>query len=73
MHRAIAATALALSLITLALAAAPALARPPTVISSPGYDRRLQESRQAQVAPAPPLRAPAPHTKSHQRHSDAAH
>ena len=34
------------------IAAAPAMARPPTVTSSPGYDRRLVESRKALQPPA---------------------
>lgn len=35
------------------IAVAPALARPPTVTTSPGYDRRLVESRKQLQAPAP--------------------
>ena len=34
-------------------ASALAYARPPTVVSSPGYDRRLQESRSQLGTPAP--------------------
>jgi hypothetical protein len=34
----------------------PAIARPPTVQPSPGYDRRLQESRKAMMQPTPILR-----------------
>ena len=43
-----------------ALCAAPALAhaRPPTVMNSPGYDRRLQESRKA-LSETPTATAPA--------------
>lgn len=33
-------------------------ARPPTVINSPGYDRRLQESR-SQLGSSPTVTAPA--------------
>ena len=40
--------------------AAPAFARPPTVSVSPGYDRRLQESRQVPPAAQPPSPSPAP-------------
>jgi hypothetical protein len=35
-----------------------ALARPPTVVTSPGYDRRLQESRKA-LSGAPTTVAPS--------------
>jgi len=35
-----------------------ALARPPTVMNSPGYDRRLQESR-SQAGSAPVVTEPA--------------
>lgn len=35
-----------------------ALARPPTVVTSPGYDRRLQESR-SQLGSSPTVTAPA--------------
>ncbi|UWU93059.1 hypothetical protein [Bradyrhizobium sp. CB1015] len=34
-----------------------ALARPPTVLNSPGYDRRLQESR-SQLGASPVVTAP---------------
>jgi hypothetical protein len=47
-----------------------ARAAPPTVVPSPGYDRRLQESRSATdgaatttVAPANPQTATPPHVK----------
>ncbi|AHY56144.1 hypothetical protein [Bradyrhizobium japonicum] len=36
-----------LALAALCAASTLAYARPPTVVSSPGYDRRLQESRKA--------------------------
>jgi hypothetical protein len=48
------ALALALSLGGLALVA-PALARPPTVTNSPGYQARLAESRKALSASEAPL------------------
>lgn len=35
-----------------------AYARPPTVLNSPGYDRRLQESR-SQLGSSPAVTAPA--------------
>jgi hypothetical protein len=51
---------------------APVFAAPPTVVPSPGYDARLQESRKAAAAthpavvdPAPPT-APRHHTKRKQ-------
>jgi hypothetical protein len=40
--------------------AAPAVAAPPTVTPSPGYDARLQESRTAPTVHAPVAPAPAP-------------
>jgi len=40
-----------LALAALCGASTLALARPPTVVNSPGYDRRLQESRKALTAP----------------------
>lgn len=36
-----------------------AYARPPTVMNSPGYDRRLQESR-SQMGSSPTVTEPAP-------------
>ncbi|QOG16520.1 MULTISPECIES: hypothetical protein [Bradyrhizobium] len=33
-------------------------ARPPTVMNSPGYDRRLQESRSQLGSPTPPATTP---------------
>lgn len=35
-----------------------AYARPPTVMNSPGYDRRLQESRSQLGTPTAPVAAP---------------
>jgi hypothetical protein len=58
------AVALGAALIALA---GPAMAAPPTVVPSPGYDARLQEQRaasQAVEAPKPaysPRRKPKPH------------
>jgi hypothetical protein len=49
-----------LALAALCAASTLAYARPPTVVSSPGYDRRLQESR-SQLGNSPttePTRAP---------------
>lgn len=51
------------------IAAAPAIARPPTVTSSPGYDRRLVESRKALQAPVPSVHA-AP-TTPRKRHKQS--
>ena len=48
------ALALALSLVGSALVA-PALARPPTVTNSPGYQARLAESRKALSASGAPI------------------
>ncbi|MBR1170593.1 hypothetical protein [Bradyrhizobium liaoningense] len=39
-----------------------AYARPPTVLNSPGYDRRLQESR-SQLGASPTVAAPVVHPK----------
>lgn len=47
-----------LSLAALCGASMHAHARPPTVMNSPGYDRRLQESR-SQFANPPAIEAPA--------------
>ncbi|MCK1744380.1 hypothetical protein IVA80_27070 [Bradyrhizobium sp. 139] len=47
-----------LALAALCGAAALAYARPPTVMNSPGYDRRLQESR-SQLGSSPTATAPA--------------
>jgi hypothetical protein len=46
---------------------APALAAPPTVTPSPGYDARLQESRSARSV-SPRLYDPAPQRRHHRRH-----
>ena len=45
--------------------AAPAIAAPPTVTPSPGYDARLQESRAARTvyAPVVPAAKAAPHRR----------
>ena len=40
--------------------AAPAIAAPPTVTPSPGYDARLQESRAVRTVHEPVMRAPKP-------------
>jgi hypothetical protein len=47
-----------LALAALCGATAFAYARPPTVMNSPGYDRRLQESR-SQLGSSPTTTAPA--------------
>jgi hypothetical protein len=56
---------IALGLVTAGALATPARAVPPTVSPSPGYDRRLQESRgdsgTTYIAPAP--RPPKPKKK----------
>lgn len=52
------------------IAAAPAFARPPTTTVSPGYDRRLQESRQTpaqDMTTQPNLQPPSPYP-GHRRH-----
>jgi hypothetical protein len=51
--------------------AVPAMAAPPTVVPSPGYDARLQEQRaasQAVEAPRPAI-DPAPRRKPRPHHS----
>ena len=48
----------------------PANAAPPTVVPSPGYDARLQDSRAAPTYYEPALRYPAP---VHRRHVKRAH
>ncbi|MBR0966274.1 hypothetical protein JQ554_18865 [Bradyrhizobium diazoefficiens] len=47
-----------LALVALCGASTLALARPPTVMNSPGYDRRLQESR-SQAVSSPVVAEPA--------------
>ena len=47
-----------LALAALCGASTLAYARPPTVVSSPGYDRRLQESRSQLGTPTAPATAP---------------
>ena len=48
----------------------PANAAPPTVVPSPGYDARLQQSRTAQSYYEPAVRHPAP---VHRRHVKRAY
>jgi hypothetical protein len=48
----------------------PAHAAPPTVVPSPGYDARLQDSRAAPTYYEPAVRYPAP---VHRRHVKRAH
>lgn len=52
-------------------AAAPAVAAPPTVTPSPGYDARLQESRSAPTvyAPVAPDPRPAPPRRTKRTHA----
>ncbi|WP_315830812.1 hypothetical protein [Bradyrhizobium prioriisuperbiae] len=46
-----------------------AFARPPTTTTSPGYDRRLQESRRpAQEATQPYLQPPSPYPGDRRHH-----
>lgn len=54
------------SVLVVTLASAPALvlAAPPTVTPSPGYDRRLQESRSATTGTPAAVYPPAMHRKS---------
>ncbi|WFU72282.1 MULTISPECIES: hypothetical protein [unclassified Bradyrhizobium] len=47
-----------LALAALCGASTLAHARPPTVVNSPGYDRRLQESRSQLGSPTPPATTP---------------
>jgi len=59
---------IALAIVALAtLLGGSALAAPPTVTPSPGYDARLQESRKATAATSnqPPTSANAPATPPH--------
>ncbi|WP_122400593.1 MULTISPECIES: hypothetical protein [Bradyrhizobium] len=49
-----------------------ALARPPTVVNSPGYDRRLQESR-SQLGGSPTVMAPANPTVPTSKRSKKKH
>ena len=65
-------TASALAILVLWGTAAPALAVPPTVTPSPGYEARLQEQRKAMssptvVQPAMPF-APAPRHHTRRKH-----
>ena len=62
-----------LALAALCGASTLAYARPPTVVNSPGYDRRLQESRKAlSTAPttAAPVNAPVVKPKHKKKHSN---
>ncbi|TPQ42806.1 hypothetical protein C2U70_00665 [Bradyrhizobium guangdongense] len=54
------------SILVVALVSAPALvlAAPPTVTPSPGYDRRLQESRSATTSSPAPVNPPTTVRKS---------
>jgi hypothetical protein len=63
------AIALGAALMASALAG-PAMAAPPTVVPSPGYDARLQEQRAAsqRVEPLKPATAPAPRRKPRPHH-----
>lgn len=59
-----------LALAALCGASTLAAARPPTVVNSPGYDRRLQESR-SQLGSSPVVTAPATAPKrSKKKHSN---
>jgi hypothetical protein len=51
----------------------PANAAPPTVVPSPGYDARLQQSRTAQSYTEPAVRLPAPVAPVHRRHVKRAY
>ena len=51
-----------LALAALSGASTLAYARPPTVVNSPGYDRRLQESR-SQLGASPTVTAPVVNPK----------
>jgi hypothetical protein len=53
-------TVLAAAALMVAGAPAPVLAAPPTVVPSPGYDARLQDSRKAATAASPAVVDPAP-------------
>lgn len=47
-------------------------ARPPTIVTSPGYDRRLQESR-SQLGGSPTTAAPAAAPMAKPKHSKKKH
>jgi hypothetical protein len=59
------AVALGVALSFIAASLGPAMAAPPTVVPSPGYDARLQEQRAAsqQAEPPKPTYAPGPSRK----------
>jgi len=62
-------TALAVMLVLPFAGLRPALAAPPTVTPSPGYDARLQEQHKAMSASSPTLVQPAaPFTTNTPRH-----
>ncbi|WP_314958034.1 hypothetical protein [Bradyrhizobium cosmicum] len=61
-----------LALAVLCGAATLAHARPPTVMNSPGYDRRLQESR-SQLGSSPATTAPANPTVPASKRSKKKH
>jgi hypothetical protein len=63
--------AIALGAALIGAVAGPAMAAPPTVVPSPGYDARLQEQRAAsQRAERPkPIYDPAPRRKPRPHHS----
>ena len=62
-------TVIAVMLVVAIVDLRPALAAPPTVTPSPGYDARLQEQRKAMSASSPTLVQPAaPFTTSTPRH-----
>lgn len=52
------------------IAVPPAFARPPTTTTSPGYDRRLQESRKPaqDAATQPYLQPPSPYRGERRHH-----
>ncbi|MBR0826619.1 hypothetical protein JQ596_13810 [Bradyrhizobium manausense] len=52
------------SILVMTLASTPALAAPPTVTPSPGYDRRLQESRSATTSTPATVNPSVTHRKS---------
>lgn len=61
-----------LALAALCGASTLAHARPPTVMNSPGYDARLQESRKALSGPTTPA-APVNPTAPRPKHSKKKH
>lgn len=61
-----------IALATLCGASTLAYARPPTVQNSPGYDRRLQESR-SQLGSSPTVTAPADVPVAKPKHGKKKH